>query len=145
MTDIAPRERVVSAARSWLRTPFHDCVAIKGIGVDCANLLAQAYEQAGIVGHVEIAPYSPQWFMHHSQELFVDYVLKAGAREITEGTAGMGDCVLYKIGRCFAHGGIIVEWPREIIHAHKQSGAVVTSGGLDGDLNGRPRRFFSMW
>lgn len=145
MMDLSPRQRVVEAARSWLRTPFHDGANLKGVGVDCANLLAQAFEEAGIVRHVEIEPYSPQWFLHHSEEIFIGYILKAGAHEISEDEAQAGDVVMYKIGRCYAHGAIIVDWPRQIIHAHKAARAVVTAGGLDGDLLGKPRRFFSMW
>jgi hypothetical protein len=141
----AARQRVVLEARTWLLTPFHDCAAIKGVGVDCANLLAQVYERAGVIDHVEIAPYSPQWFLHHSEEIFIRYVLEVGAHEIEESDAQMGDVVMYKIAHCYAHGGIIVEWPREIIHAHKPSRAVVTAGGMDGDLGWRLKRFFSLW
>jgi cell wall-associated NlpC family hydrolase len=141
----AARQSVVAAARSWLGTPFHDCAAIKGVGVDCAHLIARAYEEAGIIDHVEIERYSPQWFLHHSEELFLGYIERAGAREIAEADANMGDVVMYKIARCYAHGGIIVEWPETIIHAHKPSRAVVTSGGMDGDLGGKSRRFFTLW
>lgn len=144
MSD-ALRERVVTAARTWLRTPFHDCAAIKGVGVDCANLLAQAYEEAGVVDHVEIEPYSPQWFLHHSEELFIGYLLKAGAHEIAESDAQMADIVMFKIGRCYAHGAIIVEWPNEMIHAYKPLGAVTTARLDEGELADRPRRFFSLW
>lgn len=98
-----------------------------------------------MVEHVEIAPYSPQWFMHRSTELFIGYVLAAGAREIEEPDARLGDIVMFKIGRCYAHGAIVVDWSEEIIHAHKISGFVVSSRGADGDLNGRDRRFFTMW
>ncbi len=145
MTAPTARQRVVDCARTWLRTPFHDCAAIKGVGVDCANLIAQVFEEAGLIPHVEIEPYSPQWFLHHSQELFIGYVLAAGAREIDETQAMMGDVVMYKLGRCFAHGAIIVEWPQQIIHAHKQSGLVLASGGFDADLVDRQRRFFSLF
>jgi cell wall-associated NlpC family hydrolase len=145
MSSEGTREMVVAAAATWLGTPFHDNAAIKGVGIDCAHLLAEAYEEAGIIPHLEIQPYSPQWFLHRSTELFIGYVLAAGAHEIEEPAAQAGDIVMYKVGRCYAHGAIIVAWPRQIIHAHRPSGGVVTAHGLSGDLIEAPRRFFSMW
>jgi cell wall-associated NlpC family hydrolase len=138
-------ERIIAEAESWIGTPFHDCANLKAVGVDCANLIAQVYERALITGHIEIKPYSPQWFLHRGEELFAEYVLKAGAHEIEEGDVRMGDIVLYKIGRCFAHGAIIARWPNSVIHAHKPSRGVIKGGGLDGELVEFPRRFFTMW
>jgi cell wall-associated NlpC family hydrolase len=143
--ELLQRNAVVEEARTWLRTPFHDCASLKGIGVDCAYLLARVYENVGVVDPVPIEPYSPQWFLHRSEELFIGYIIGSGAREISEQEARAGDCVVYKFGRCFAHGAIVVEWPREIVHAHKSAGCVTLSNGLSGELRERPRRFFSMW
>jgi cell wall-associated NlpC family hydrolase len=144
-TAAEQRAAVVAEAMSWLRTPFHDCAAIKGVGVDCANFIAQVFERAGIVGHIDIAPYSPQWFLHHHEEIFLGYVLAAGATEIAEEQAQAGDVVLYQLGRCFAHGAVVVIWPAQIVHAHNLSHGVVTGTGDGGDLADRPRRFFTMW
>lgn len=143
--EVKQREAVVAEAQRWLRTPFHDCAALHGIGVDCANLLAQVYEGAGVVQHVDIKPYSPQWFLHRSEELFLGYVLGAGGREIPEEEVLPGDCALFKIGRCYAHGAIIVGWPDAIIHAHKPAGAVIETRAIDLGLGSIPRRFFTMW
>ena len=59
-----------------------------------------------------------------------------------------GDVVLYKIGRCFAHGALIVEpgWP-EIIHAHFAARRVRRANGLNPQLRTRvlERRFFSLF
>lgn len=145
MTEEEQRNKVVEAAFGWVRTPFHDCANLKGVGVDCANLLAQVYEEAGIVEHVNIEPYSPQWFLHRSEELFIKYVVDAGGVEIIESEAKKGDTVLYKTGRCFSHGGIVVEWPKVIIHAFKPVGVVVVGGGLEGKFDNTPRKFFTMW
>jgi hypothetical protein len=141
----AERQHVIEVARSWIMTPFHDCVAVKGAGVDCANLLAAVYAEAGVIKPVEIARYSPQWFLHRSEELFIGYVLRAGGREIDERDVEMGDIAMFKLGRCFAHGAIIINWPDRIIHAHAISRAVVYGSGWQGDLAEVPRRFFSLW
>ncbi len=143
----AQREAVVAAAAGWVGTPFHDCASVKGPrgGIDCANLLARVYEEAGVTGRIDTGRYSPSWFMHRDEERFAAFVMRY-AVEIPEAEAGVGDTVLYKIGRCFAHGAIITEeWPNRIIHAHKQSRHVVIARPFDGDLAGRKTRFFTMW
>jgi hypothetical protein len=52
-----------------------------------------------------------------------------------------GDAALFKFGRCFAHGAVIVEWPW-LIHAWNSLG-VVRADASKPALVGRPVRFFS--
>src|SRR5262249_43477037 len=54
MTELDPRRAaVVAEAESWIGTPFHHAARVKGAGVDCLMLLAEVYERAGIVPHLE--------------------------------------------------------------------------------------------
>jgi cell wall-associated NlpC family hydrolase len=138
------RACVLASALTWLGTPFHDVAGIKGVGVDCAHFVARAYEEAGMVRHIEIPPYPAQWFMHRDEERFLAFVLDAGAHEIEAAAARPGDLVMYKIGRCYAHGAVIIDWP-QIIHAHAPSRCVVIGDGVSGDLADYKRRFFSLW
>lgn len=142
---IGPVERahVIEVARSWIGTPFHDQAAIKGVGVDCAHLLAAVGVEAGLVEPFHIEVYSPQFMLHRDDPLFESYVLRF-TREIPEAEARMGDVVLYRVGRSFAHGGFIVEWPAAIIHAYKTYGGVVETGGREADLSERAVKFFSI-
>jgi len=140
----AQRARVVEAALGWMRTPFHDNACLKGVGVDCAMLVKAVYEEAGLVDQFEVSAYSAQWFLHRSEELFLGYVSKY-ARPIEESEAGPGDIVVFKIGRCFAHGAIVADWPQRIIHAHKLSRMVIESRVGDADLRGLDYRIFSPW
>ena len=143
-TEAEERQAVIDAARSWIGTPFHDCAAVRGAGIDCANLLARSFEEAGLTGPIDTGVYPPAWFLHRDEERFAEFVLRY-AREITESEAGPGDIVLYKYGRCFAHGAIIVEWPKLIVHAYKSARIVTEYRPFDGDLYGRPTRFFTIW
>ena len=144
MSEMEQRAAVVRAAETWIGTPFHNCASVKGHGVDCANLIARVYTEAGVLGEIDTGTYPPAWFMHRDEERFAEFVLRYGS-EISLDMVRQGDTVLYKIGRCFAHGAIVVDWPRLIIHAHFQSRRVVPSGAFDGDLAGRAVRFFTMW
>lgn len=145
MSEADDRDRVVAVARTWIGTPFHHVAGIKHVGVDCAHFLARVFEEAGLIEPIEIENYSPQWFLNRYEEKFISYVLKCGGVEISEQEAQRGDVVLYRLGHCFAHGGIIVDWPREIIHAHMLSRGVLTAGGHEGGLLGRETRFFTLF
>jgi cell wall-associated NlpC family hydrolase len=143
-SDAEQRAAIVVAARSWEGTPFHDLARVKGSGVDCAQLLAAVAEEAGITGHIETGYYAPQHFLHSDGEQLVTFLLRH-THEINEGATDAGDIVVYRLGRAFAHAAIVVEWPREVIHAHKLSGRVIAMNGRAADMGGRPVRFFSFW
>jgi cell wall-associated NlpC family hydrolase len=138
------RKAVCDEAKSWLLTPYHHMARVKGAGVDCATLLAEVYHAAGLIDHsLAISYYPPDWALHRDEERYLQIVI-AHMREISEEEALAGDVVLYKIGRAFAHGGIILAWP-QIIHAVWQDAVLLGDGLADGKLSGRPRRFFSPW
>jgi cell wall-associated NlpC family hydrolase len=145
MTEDEERARVLEVAETWVGTPFHDVAGVKGVGVDCAHLLARVFEEAELVEKRDIKKYSPQFFLHRSDEEFLETVLSHDCREITEGDVKPGDVILYKVGRCYAHGAIVANYPIDIIHAHKGSGRVVHSHVEHAEFANRPKRFFSLW
>src|ERR1700736_1822431 len=133
MTVDPRRGCVVAEAVSWLRTPYHHMARVKGAGADCLTLLAEVYEKAGVIPHVEVPFYPPDWNLHHDAERYLEGVTRY-AREIpycadnaplgvrVSGGAALrrepqpGDVAVFKFGRCFAHGAIVLGWPR-LIHA----------------------------
>lgn len=155
--ESAARARVLAAARSWIGTQFHDCASIKGVGVDCAQLIKAVYEQAGLVAPFDLPHYSPQWFLHQEAEAFLAHIDER-AIGIDQAQSKPGDIVMYRFGRCFSHAAIVDEpgFPA-IIHAYKNARGVVTGEGDQGDLaeigsseaegkigKPRPRRFFTL-
>jgi NlpC/P60 family putative phage cell wall peptidase len=145
------RRDVVAIARTWIGTPFHDCASVKGAGVDCAQLVKAVYIEAGLMAPFDLPHYSPQWFLHQEGEAFLSHVSQRCV-EIAAQQARLGDIVLYRFGRCYAHAGIVAEpgFPR-IIHAYKQARCVVAGEGDQGDLaviaetgKPRPRIFFTL-
>jgi cell wall-associated NlpC family hydrolase len=149
MGEIEERNRVDIIARQWIGTPFHDNAEIKGPqgGTDCARLLKCVFVEAGVIEDYIIPHYSPQFFLHSSEEKFLGYVTRH-AREITKEEAKPGDVVVYKTGLCFAHGAIIVKpgWPH-IVHAHYGARCVRRGFGTAVHL-GTPikdMKFFTRW
>jgi cell wall-associated NlpC family hydrolase len=137
----ASRAEVIAEARSWLGTPYHHAAQVKGAGVDCAMLPAAIYRAAGLIPSVSVEHYPPDWHLHRDVERYLT-VVTCYAAEVPAPT-GPGDFVLFRWGRCFAHGAIVVDWPA-IIHAVLHVG-VVFDRGDGGRLADRPRRFFTLW
>ena len=133
-----PRQRVVAEAETWLRTPYHHMGRIKGSGTDCLMLLAEVYEAAGVIPHVDVPFYPPDWNLHREAERYLEGLMRY-AREI-KGPPQSGDVAVFKFGRCFAHGAIVVSWPR-LIHAWCDAG-VVFGDAAQPPLLGREVRFF---
>jgi cell wall-associated NlpC family hydrolase len=141
------RARVCAIARSWIDTPYHDCAELKGVGVDCAKLIAMTFFEAGFIDRLMIPDYPPTWFVHRDEERFLSWVQQF-AREIPEAAAQPGDVVLYKFAKCYAHGAIVIEpgWPA-IVHAWFAARKVLRADGLR-DVRSKPnqlRKFFTRW
>jgi cell wall-associated NlpC family hydrolase len=137
------RLAVIEEAVGWLRTPYHHMARVKGVGADCLTLLAEVYEKAGVIPHVEVPFYPPDWNLHRAAERYLDGVMSY-AREVPARDDAVspqpGDIAVFKFGRCFAHGAIVLQWPR-LIHAWHNSG-VVYADATQGQLAGRPVRIF---
>jgi NlpC/P60 family putative phage cell wall peptidase len=143
VTEEAERALVVACARSWAGTPFRDGAAIKGVGVDCAQLVRAVAIEAGIAEVEPTGGYSSQWMLHKDDDRLVAFIRRY-AREIAPEAAKVGDLVVYRVGRAFSHVAILTGGGR-IVHAHKMTRAVMECGIDDMDLKGRERRFFSPW
>ena len=135
---MSQRRRVVAEAKTWLRTPYHHMGRIKGGGTDCLMLLAEVYEAAGVIRRVDVPFYPPDWNLHRDSERYLQGLMRY-AREIG-GPPQDGDVAVFKFGRCFAHGAIVVSWPR-LIHAWCDAGVVFADSGQP-PLIGRQVRFF---
>jgi NlpC/P60 family putative phage cell wall peptidase len=119
----AEREAVIVEARSWIGTPYHHAADVKAHGVDCAMLLVRVYCDLGLVEPFDPRPYTRDWFLHRNEERYLNFLLKR-SREVREPKDG--DVVLFRIGRCFAHAGIVSRAePLTIIHAFANAGCVV--------------------
>lgn len=132
------REAVIVEATSWLNTPFHHEARIKGAGVDCLMFLAEVYERVGVIKRVVPEHYPPDWHMHHNAERYMEELVKY-AREIE--APAPADVALFKFGRTFSHGTIVVDWPC-VIHAYWNLGVVWGNANIH-PLLGREVRFFS--
>ena len=102
------RNRIVDVARSWLGTPYHHGARVKGVGVDCGTLVAEVFTEAGVIPPVNISEYPHDFHLHRGEELYLGYVRKHCWEVLDRDTIGVGDIIIWKIGRCFSHGGIYI-------------------------------------
>lgn len=129
MTHPDDRQAVIREARSWRGTPFHWEACIKSTGVDCGRFLAASFNGPGAkqIPIAELPHLSPQWFLHRSDESFLDQIrLYAVEYRLSadDGWAGpvkavpeAADIVVAKCGRDYAHSALVIEWPRVIAAA----------------------------
>jgi cell wall-associated NlpC family hydrolase len=137
----AERELVLAEARSWAGTPYHSNAAVKHAGADCA-LMPLAVYRATLpnLPDIPVPRYVDQWHLHRGEEIYLDYVHELGAREVEH--PDPGDFVLFKQGRLFSHGAIVLEWP-SIIHAVVISGVVYADAEQEQRLVHTPRHYFT--
>lgn len=115
MSQAEERAHVVAAARRWLATPYHHMADLPGVGVDCAMILVRVFCDLGLVEPFDPRPYPKDWMLHRDEERYLGFLL---ARTRLVDAPRPGDAVLFRVGRCFSHGGIVTGAdPLTLVHA----------------------------
>jgi cell wall-associated NlpC family hydrolase len=126
---------VINDGLSWIGTPFKNCGDVKGPAgcVDCAMLLVRTHVDTGILPPFDPRPYSASWFLHQTEEKFLGWIKdRLGGVEIDR--PRVGDCLVYRFGKCFSHGAILIN-SEEVVHAFYKSGIVHVSRLDEQDLS----------
>lgn len=134
----ALRENTIAEARRWLGTPYHHGAAVLGAGVDCGGLLVAVYTKT-ILAKISQPKLLSDWYLHRAEEIYLNFL---DQHCIEVDLPELADIVAVKFGRAFAHGGIVIRWPEEVIHANAMSNVEITNFGI-GPIATRPMRFFS--
>jgi len=147
VTEDEERALVVAEAEKWIGTPYHTNGAVLGAGIDCGMLLVRAFVDTGIVKPFDPRPYPAQWAFHQSAERYLT-IVESLSREFDDREPKPADLVLFRFGKCWAHGGIIKEWPL-MIHANPTVNPYapcrIDDCATNSDLGWRKKRFFSPW
>lgn len=126
--SIAERAAVVAEAITWLNTPYIARARVKRAGVDCAQLLIAAYANAGMIDNIDPGKYAVQWGQNQTEEKYLNSMIGL-TTEIADIYSLPADIVVFRMGRTYCHGAIVVEWPHKLIHASEFSG--VQYGGMN--------------
>lgn len=144
MTRLKAEQRasIVAAAREWLGTPYHHHARVKHAGADCAMFPLTVYQECGVLPLTYQPPeYSVQWHLHRSEELYLKEIERF-VREL-DGPPQPADFVVFRFGRTFSHGAIVVEWPI-VIHSYIPHGVLLSDALRDGELLGREHKYFEI-
>jgi cell wall-associated NlpC family hydrolase len=142
VTIEAQRAAVVAEAMTWLGTPWRHQGRVKGAGVDCAQFVIACYRNAGLIPDIDAGNYPRDWHIHKSEERFLSFV-PSFAAEIGEADARAGDLVIFRIGRVYSHGAIIVAWPQGIHAAIQARQVVLCDLDRDAGLITAQRKYFT--
>lgn len=137
---MSTRARVVAEAKRWIGTPYHHHGRVLGAGVDCVQILCAVYEACGLIPPTDPGAYARDWHIHQRDELYLAGLLGANAKETSSPDAG--DVAMFRFGRTWSHGGILIE-PETVLHAYVGRGVIV-SRLTEEPLSGRAPRFFTL-
>ena len=132
------RAQVVEEALSWIGTPYHHAASVKGAGADCGTLLIEVYSRCDVIEKFKPRKYSRQFHLHRDEEWYKRYV-ESWATPVD--TPQMGDICLFKVGRLFSHGAVVIDWPH-VVHAMAREEFVIKDDVSKGWLFGVERLFF---
>lgn len=137
------RGKVIEAALSWVGTPYRQLGYTKGPKgcVDCSMLLVGALVEGRVFKPFDPRPYSPTWFLHQEEEKYLAWLDTIGS-ETTNPKPG--DAIVYKIGRCYAHSGIIID-DDYIVHAYTKVHYCAKTERTWPDLAKRPFKYYDFW
>jgi len=140
MAAAAARQAVIDEAITWLDTPWAHNEAVKGVGVDCGQFPLQVYLNCGLITNDGVDDYPIDWALHRDEERYLAIVERYCA--LVE-TPESGDLVVFKYGRTFSHGAIVLDYPH-IIHALRgEKAGVIFDHAGQGELKRRERVFYS--
>jgi hypothetical protein len=177
--EATARRLFIEEAFEWVGTPFRDCGDIRGPkgAVDCAMLLVRCAVVAGLIDKdFDPRPYSPRWHVHRGEEKFIDFLVALGCRELSPPRSGgvarpaapraqrgesaeggdaprIGDILVWRFGRCYGHGAILVN-REEVVHAYGAARMCIVSRldepllrsiSFRGQDYERPVRYFDVW
>ena len=138
--SLTQRRQIVGIAREWLGTPYHHRAAVKGAGADCAMFPLAVYKECGLIpADYQLPEYAMQWHLHRSDELYIKELEKFCRP--ASGPPHPGDFVVFRFGRTFSHGAIVLAWPL-VIHSAIPHGVLLADAERDGELMGRERKAF---
>lgn len=120
----ADPQRVISTARGWLGTPYHDQASVKGVGCDCLGLARGVWREVVGSETLPVPPYSRDWGENGGREVLADSAAQVLIR-IDPAEASAGAVVLFRMraGAIVKHVGILTG-PDSFIHSYERLGVI---------------------
>ena len=124
MITAADPDLVVTTARLWLGTPYHDQASLRGVGCDCLGLARGVWREVFGNEPFTIPPYSRDWGETGPHEVLVDGAASMLVPIETK-DIGPGAIILFRMSpRAIAKHVGIVTAPDRFIHSYERLGVV---------------------
>ena len=145
MAEAEGRAAIVAEALTWIGTPYAPDAAIKGVGIDCAQLPLAVYQAVGLIDPAFKTGFYPQeWHIHRDRERLLG-VAGGFGKLVPLAEIKPGDLLAVKYLRVFSHAAIYIG-ERIAVHASQRSGRVGRANiDKDVDFVGREIVAFSYW
>ena len=115
---------VITAARSWLGTPYHDQASLRGVGCDCLGLARGVWREVVGPEPFPIPPYSCDWGETGPREVLADGTRRM-MPEIASADASHGALILFRMmPRAIAKHVGILTGPDTFLHAYERLGVI---------------------
>ena len=123
MTTADP-EAVITAARSWLGTPYHDQASVRRVGCDCLGLVRGVWRDLYGPEPMAIPPYSRDWGETGTREPLAE-AARAVMLERPPTELAPGALILFRMrtGALGKHCGILISSDR-FVHAYERTGVI---------------------
>lgn len=147
-------DTLIEAARSWLGTPYHHAARLKGVGVDCGQVIIAAHIESGCVPFFDTGFYTSDWHFHRDEEKYLGFIeehlMPIDIRDLSINQrikmdpfwmAPPGSVLAFRHGRTFSHGGIVTNWPN-MLHASAPAQLVEEVSVLGTEMAKREARVY---
>ncbi|SJM96011.1 hypothetical protein [Crenothrix polyspora] len=134
------RQHIVDEAKKWLGARWHHAACVPYVAADCGQILIAIYAASGLIERPTVGSYPRDWAMHRDEERYLA-VVEQYAHRVEQPLPG--DIAVWRCGRSFSHGAIVIAWPL-IIHADVVEGVVYADASC-GQLSVREHRFYSIF
>jgi len=138
------RASVVGSALGWLGTPYHHMAMVRNGGCDCVTFLKGSFVDARLPGELPaIGFYHKDWHLHRDAEKYLEGVLEACVERpsVVERKPEPADILLFKIGRVFSHGALVIDFPN-LLHSQVNVGVARVNYNFS-DLKSRETKVFT--
>jgi hypothetical protein len=139
---LSSRASVIREAESWRGTAFHPEARLKSVGVDCGNFLVGVFGACGFSVPQHVGHFPLGFNQHEREERFLHLLERFAAQAGDERLPG--NIALFRIGRIYSHGAIIIQWPK-VIHSYWGSCVEYCDVSRDPWLSNSPMLLFSPW
>lgn len=122
----ASGDRIVTAARGWIGTPFRHQASVKGAGCDCLGLIRGLWREVVGPEPETVPPYTPDWSEPQAQEWLWQAMSRHFRPALCESRPGEVLLFRMRAGSVAKHLGVRTQGPAGpgLIHAYSGHGVV---------------------